>query len=322
MAKQPHPRESDALAHLEQVERLLLENPRAAHSAARSLPALVDGLDRGVRAHAYACLGSAHFKAGEELLAAEAFAVAAELATGTSATVRALVKFRATALSIGAGRYAEAETALQEALQLASEEPTGALLGRIQMKCGTLEFRRSHFAKAAEHCAMALDTLPANHYLRPCAAWNLMLAVYHLDHRQARSLLGFMSYHELRCRRRLSKRRKKTVPDCMICWTEGYLCGVLGYLPHAERCLSWAASALFELGAAREAALCALDLISFEPGGFGKVHQIVSALADDMATTPTVRDAARLWLASTGKDQAKILRDHLMQERKAGVESD
>lgn len=160
------------------------------------------------------------------------------------------------------------------------------------------------------------------HPLRPCAAWNLMLAAYHLDARQARSFLRFMSYYGLRCRRQISKRVKKTVPACMICWAEGYLSGLVGYQPHAIRCLSWAAIALFDLGAVREATLCALDLVTFEPGGFGKVHQIVSALAENPSTPSTVRDAARLWLASTGKDHAQIIRDHLLEGKKVGVESD
>lgn len=309
-------------AQLDRIDRLLIEDPAAAYGAATLVPILVEGLDHDLQARAYTCLGIACLKIGARVEAMEALSLAERLAVGTSSSTRALVKLRTTALVIADGRYAEAEAMLEEALQLASDEPSGSLLGRIQMKRGNLSFRRGHFAVSAERFGRAVDTLPNDHYLRSCAAWNLMLAVYHLDSRTAPSLLRFMSYHDLRCRRRVAKRMKKTVPTCMICWAEGYLSGLVGYQPHAVRCLSWAANALFELGAVREATLCALDLVTFEPSSFGKVHQIVSALADDPSTPPTVRDAARLWLTSTGNDKARIVRDHLLQGRQTGVESD
>lgn len=322
MVKKSPKQELEVEACLDRIDRLLVDDPDAALKAAALLPMLVTDYGRAIQARAYSCLGTAHFRAGNLDDASAAFRLAGELSIGTGSSTRALIKLRSASLAVGAGCYDEAETMLGEALKLAGDESSGPLLGRIHIKQGHISFLRGDFAVAAERFGLAFDTLPSNHYLRSCAAWNLMLAVYHLDHRQAQSLLGFMSYHELRCRRRISKRRKKTVSDCMICWAEGYLCGVMGYLPHAERCLSWAANALFKLGAAREAALCALDLISFEPGGLRKVHEIVSALADDPATPPTTRDAARLWLASTGTDQAKILRDLLLQAKKVGVESD
>ncbi|NJL27613.1 MAG: hypothetical protein HC897_06795 [Thermoanaerobaculia bacterium] len=291
-------------------------------AASKLLPELVVGASADRQANAYSCLGTARFMTGDLSGAAAAFEIAEQLAREATSSTQAVVLLRSSSMVLAEARFEVAETILEKALGLASISPSGALIGRIQIKRGNVAFRRGDFAIAAEHFGSAIDALPAKHYLLPVAAWNLMLAAYHLDSRQARSVLRFMKHHDLRCRRQVAKRLKKTVPACMICWAEGYLFGKLGNQRHAVRCLAWAANTLFELGAAREAALCALDLVSFEAGGFGKVFPIISALAADPATPALTRDAARLWLVSTGTDRGETLRNLLLHGKKAGVASD
>lgn len=295
------------------LDRLLLDEPKTALIAAQPLPVLVDDLDPDVKARAYACLGLAQLKNGDETSARRDFDLAREIATNCPPATRALVKLRASSLLIRSGRYTEAEHELGEALKLASEDPTGPLLGRIYLKRGNLAVLQSRFAEAATEFSRALDTLPPKHFLREVAAWNLMLAVHYFNGREAAGLLKLMRSLDLRCARSLARKSGQTVPACLICWVEGYLHGYFGSYGKAARCLAWAATTLHELGEVREATLCALDLVAIDPAALPKVAAIVESLIADSQTPATVAQAARLWLSWPATHQNKVLRTYLLR---------
>lgn len=126
----------------------------------------------------------------------------------------------------------------------------------------------------------------------------------------------------LRCRRPRAPQVKRTVAGGIICWVEGYLHARAGHDKHAARCLLWAANSLHELGALREATLCALDLVALEPDGLVKVLHVAQALAKDEAMPKTVRDAVLTWISSPASDAASLLRERLLEHGNAARQAE
>lgn len=310
---------AEVVALLDRIDELLVDDPLAAAKAVQLLPPLVVDLDHDTKARAYTSIGLAFLKTGNEPAAREAFAVAQAEAPLTRPETRALVKLRAAALLSRKQHFEAAELELQEALDLALLEPTGSLIPRIQIQRGAVAFLQGDHRLAADRTVSALESLPKNHRLRPLAGWNLILYIYHFEGRDAQKLLHLMSQLELRCRRCFARSKKKRIADCMICWAEGYLCGLLGYQPHSTRCLTWAAGSLFELGAVCEATLCAFDLVAFEPNCLIKITKIVHAFVSDTQIPSTIREAAGLWLKSPSSACHELLRSHLLHTQQANA---
>lgn len=203
------------------------------------------------------------------------------------------------------------------AFLLAVRDPLDAVLGRVQLQRGAVAHLRGKYVTAAERFSLALNALPRAHYLRPVAGWNLITTSYHLGAHDAHEVLRMMWDHGLRCRRPRSPKVERTVPGGIICWAEGCLHARAGHDKHAARCLVWAANSLHELGALHEATLCALDLVALEPQGLPKVIKVVRALAQDIGTPQTVRDAAMAWVCSPAPKEALVLRAQLLERGNA-----
>lgn len=313
---------SEVTTYLDHLDRLLWAEPKTAGTAAAALPALVAGLDRDTQARAYACLGLAQVKSGAEAQALVSFARASELSREARAGIRALVSVRAISLAVRAGRYEEAERTLEEALELAERDPIDAVLGRIHLRRGDVAYRQDHYVAATERYGLAFNALPRDHYLRVAAVWNLAVTSYHVNGRDAHKVLRTMSELGLRCRRPRAPQMKRTVPGGIICWVEGCLHARAGHDKHAARCLLWAANSLHELGALREATLCALDLVALEPDGLTKVLHVAEALAKDVNSPKTVRDAAMTWVSSPAADGARLLRERLLEHGNAARQAE
>jgi len=299
---------------LDYIDRLLVDNPREAHRICESIPVLVAELDVDVRARAYTCLGTASLKVGKMERARWAFGVAEEMAGDCQPQTRALIKLRRSAIAKHELRHDDAEEELREALALASLDPTGPLQGSIQIERGVVASFRGDFAAGAEFYAAAIDTLPRESYLAQIASWNLVLALYYLDGRDAQALLQQLSHLGLRCRR-TSKSVQRTVPGCMLCWVEGYLLGVLGSTRQAVRNLTWAATSLYGLGEVREATLCVLDLAVIDHESLSKVAEILKAFAEDSETPKAIAQAALRWATWPGTDTPEKLRQYLLHQR-------